>query len=542
MPLSDTFDLHLAWRKTKRNLADNQKVFINDPYIIDIIDRNKDEYLRNLSQLIDNGYSPSEARIVNTPKVNWNIRPASVLKIQDLTLYSAIVIDMYSNIREEIEWSARDQRYSRILRDDIDNAKWMVNSYTTWREYVEETQRLLTEYDYVVTTDINSYFENIGHRILDSKLKRVYNNQDSRELLWDCLERWHRPKTRGLPQGYYPSNILSELYFDSIDRHLNQRDVHYVRYSDDLNMFCEDKEEAIMALRTLIELYRDKGLYLNRKKTDILSSEDAHEEFKDPRDRIKPIQRKISSRIEKERKRKRRDIKRQDKDSKDVDYISEIETELPYTDGGEIKYSDMSNDEKVNVVERSFNRYIMNGDSLNGSLFRFLIKRMGLLNSYYAVPYCIEQIKEGGPDIRRIVDKYFSNLENNVEIANKLMDGILNGEIHYEFQKFVIIRWVFQAGIKNDSILSGMRSLIGEKHKIPETRNYIIAYLGKYGEPTDIETISNIYSNSTNEVRKAIILMAIRDMERSLRGTIYRQALSDHDYCDFSVRLAKEIT
>jgi|GEM_PF-1544685 retron-type reverse transcriptase len=538
MSLSSDLNLELAWEKTKRNLSRNDKIFINNPYITEIIDHDRSEYIEQLSQKLDSGYSPSDSRTVSFPKKDWNVRPASVLKITDLTIYSAIIIELYDDIRSEIQWSAQDRRFSRILLDDIsENSYWMENPFKSWKQWNEKSQTLYNEYEYVLSTDISSYFENVEHRILDSNLREITDNEKLRDLLWKFLARWNRPKGRGLPQGYYPSNILSELYLNRIDKRIKSEGYDHTRYGDDLKIYCRNRNDAINMLNKLSELYRNKGLYINKSKTEILTSKEAKRKFKDPREIIKQLQPKIVDRIRQEREDRRKKIKaKRDKDS------SDSRNYIPYTDGGEIDESDIREDEEIILLGNAFKKHIEDSDLDNKSLFNYLVRNLGDVNSHYAVPYCLDRIKDGRTQIRRIVDKYFSKLNNRDEIANKLISMILNEEIIYEFQKFVIVRWIFQSNIKTKKTISGMRRLFREPQQIPETRNYIIAYLGKYGDKTDVETISEEYPKSNNPVQKSIILMAIRDMDPEIRGAFYNQASKDHQYCKSSVALAKNIS
>ena len=201
MPLSDRIEFELAWNKTKSNLQDTSRIFVNDPYIVDILDRNKEEYVEHLENIVDNGYYPSESKIVDVPKANWNVRPGSVLSVDDLTVYSALVLAIYEDIRETIEWSAMDERYSRILNEDIEEKGWIKFPGKTWKSWNENTRELTEEHEYVVFTDITSFFENIEHRVLVSSLNELSDREEIISLIRKCLRRWSDPRERGLPQG-----------------------------------------------------------------------------------------------------------------------------------------------------------------------------------------------------------------------------------------------------------------------------------------------------------------------------------------------------
>jgi hypothetical protein len=85
-----------------------------------------------------------------------------------------------------------------------------------------------------------------------------------------------------------------------------------------------------------------------------------------------------------------------------------------------------------------------------------------------------------------------------------------------------------------------VRDQVRNGHNIIEVENYSIAYLGKHGNKVDIDTIYDLYGDSRDRFQRATILMAIRDMEKSLRNSVYSQAESDDILCKYAVQLAKE--
>jgi hypothetical protein len=393
------------------------------------------------------------------------------------------------------------------------------------------SKQLLDEYDYILFTDISSYFENIEHRVLDSNLREITDDEIIVEEIRDCLRRWSHPRERGLPQGYYPSDLLSEVYLNRVDERLKLNDIQHTRFSDNLRIFCETKEEAIESLELLTELYRERGLNLQREKTQIVNSESAIERLADPDNTIDEIEPKVGGRIARET-------------GGGGPYDGGTggkSTGSPATDGGEredIDSTEVDIDEAL--LEAAFNEHIIESTTFNQHLFRYLITRMGILNNEYGVSYCVERIKNGKTETRHILDRYFSRLTNKEIIADSLAHSLTDGEIMYEFQEFAIVRWFFQTEVETEIVKSTIRELIRESHELRETENYGIAYLGEHGNMADLDLIQELYEDSRDEVQKATILMSIREMEEGLRNSAYGRAKDDHPYCEFATRFAKE--
>lgn len=142
---------------------------------------------------------------------------------------------------------------------------------------------------------------------------------------------------------------------------------------------------------------------------------------------------------------------------------------------------------------------------------------MGTLDNDYAVPYCIERIKDGKTETRQILDRYFSKLTDKDEITETLASLLENDEIIYDFQKFAVIRWLFQTEVQTDAVVSTVREELRQGFSLKETENYAMAYLGNHGNEADWEYIKERYTGSRDRVQKSVMLMSIRHMEESMR-------------------------
>lgn len=540
MDLSGKLDFELAWDKTKSNLRDTSRIFVNNPYIVDILDRHSEDWLENFTKKVaDGSYNPDESRIINIPKKGWNIRPGNALRIEDALMYSALVLDLYDDIQDEIKWSARKKRYSRILLDDKAEKGWIKYPSEVWKEWNTHSKKTIDNFEYIVFTDVASCFENIELRILRQELNNVSEKEEVKELLMDCLRRWSRTNDRGLPQGFYPSDILSELYLNRVDEKLKLRDFTHTRYSDNLRVFCDSKREAKEALKTLTEIYRKRGLNLQRHKTELVTADEAKKRLKEPDKRIEELHPKNDGEKRQPRIRRQRGGDPYSGSSDGFDPSSQN----PYTDGGE-KPGDVDTPgiEEEKLVDAFKEEFVKSGrNSFNKHLFRFLLGRLGKYGNDVAVDYCLSRIKEGKTEARQILDSYFIKLDEKERIADKLASFIKNEEITYKFQEFAIVRWFWEADVESDFVTEVVRMRLDEGQMIPETKNYAIAYMGEHGTQVDLEDIAILYGEERRDVTRAVILCSLKNMEKSRRNSLYRDAKGDNQYCDFATIYAKEI-
>jgi hypothetical protein len=129
-------------------------------------------------------------------------------------------------------------------------------------------------YDAAVNTDVASYFEQIDHTKLATRLADFGVSsgtaQEVMDLLADFGRGWGATK-RGLPQGTSPARVLSSLFLDPVDKEMTRPPggVLYFRFMDDIWLCAPTESEARRALRRLETAMRRLGLNLQPGKTRI---------------------------------------------------------------------------------------------------------------------------------------------------------------------------------------------------------------------------------------------------------------------------------
>lgn len=122
---------------------------------------------------------------------------------------------------------------------------------------------------YVLLIDFSKYFDNISHEKLYQLLeKRFYGK--TLNLIKELIEPFGNKKSLGI--GSQISQILAIYYPTEIDNYIKQQ-LHikyYGRYMDDSYLIHYDKEYLKECLKKLRKKYKEYGIIVNEKKTQIV--------------------------------------------------------------------------------------------------------------------------------------------------------------------------------------------------------------------------------------------------------------------------------
>lgn len=124
--------------------------------------------------------------------------------------------------------------------------------------------------------DLSKYFDSVNKPTLDAVLKSMDTGSPVDALIW---KHFHddrvfvngqlEPRYMAIRQGNALGTLLANLALEDVDARLSQFDVLYLRYADDILIVGPEADEALAALREMLE---PKGLKLNEKKTVAIDS------------------------------------------------------------------------------------------------------------------------------------------------------------------------------------------------------------------------------------------------------------------------------
>lgn len=173
--------------------------------------------------LLNGTYKPKPVKRVEIAKPGGGTRNLGIPTVLDRFIQQAI------NQVLQSKWDKTFSKYSFGFRPGRSAHQAVEQA----REYIR------AGYRYVVDIDLEKFFDRVNHdilmdrvakRIADKRVLKVLRAYLNAGILENGLIQ---PAEEGVPQGGPLSPILSNLILDELDRELERRNLHYVRYADD---------------------------------------------------------------------------------------------------------------------------------------------------------------------------------------------------------------------------------------------------------------------------------------------------------------------
>ncbi|WP_244280318.1 group II intron reverse transcriptase/maturase [Paenibacillus alginolyticus] len=138
------------------------------------------------------------------------------------------------------------------------------------REYMREGYRI------VIDIDLEKFFDRVHHdrlmaklaeRITDKILLKIIRKFLQSGVLMDGLVQ---PTKEGAPQGGPLSPLLSNIVLDELDKTLEQRNLRFVRYADDCNIYVKTWKAGQRVKQSVTKFIEEKlKLKVNQAKSAV---------------------------------------------------------------------------------------------------------------------------------------------------------------------------------------------------------------------------------------------------------------------------------
>ncbi|WP_156022409.1 RNA-directed DNA polymerase [Sphingomonas sp. UNC305MFCol5.2] len=267
---------------------------LRDQEILDLFDYNdfhwaRDERFADLQTAILNGrYKPANSIPTKLEKSLGVCRTVVTPSPEDAVVLQCIVESIIP--KAALKQPSKNAFFSRS-HQNLSGTFTFGKDYIwfkQWRKFSRLRFQVASAHDWVVTTDIATYFDNIHY----SHLRNIISTFDGMEevildVLFDVLDSicWrpdYLPSSRiGLPQVQFDApRLLAHIYLFEIDAFLKERtNDNFVRWVDDITFAVESLEVGKTCLRDLDILLQMRGIRLNSGKTKILSAPQARRFF-----------------------------------------------------------------------------------------------------------------------------------------------------------------------------------------------------------------------------------------------------------------------
>lgn len=250
-------NLNLAYRQVKRNKGAGGIDGMQVDELLPFLRENRKELVQSLR---DGKYRPQPVRRAEIPKDNGKIRKLGIPTVVDRLIQQAICQVLTPIFEEQFSDNSFGFRPKRSAHDAL-----------------KRCQTNITEgYRYVVDMDLEKYFDTVNQSKLIQILSETIKDGRVISLIHKFLNAGVMVKgafeksPEGVPQGGPLSPLLGNIMLNECDRELEKRGHRFVRYADDLMIFCKSKKAAQRTLEHTLPFIEGKlFLKVNREKTKV---------------------------------------------------------------------------------------------------------------------------------------------------------------------------------------------------------------------------------------------------------------------------------
>ena len=249
--------LEHAAKRVRRNKGasgvDGMKVQDLEPWL-------KEHGTELQQKILDGKYRPQAVLRVEIPKDNGKTRKLGIPTVIDRMVQQAICLVLNPLYEAQFSENSYGFRPNRSAHMALEQAIDYANEGYVW----------------VVDMDLEKFFDAVNQSKLVQLLSETLKDGRVISLIHKFLragilkEGLFEESEEGVPQGGPLSPLLGNILLNECDRELEQRGHRFVRYADDLMIFCKSRRAAQRVLVSITKYLEEKlFLKVNREKTQV---------------------------------------------------------------------------------------------------------------------------------------------------------------------------------------------------------------------------------------------------------------------------------
>ena len=209
-----------------------------------------DEFCSKVEGKSLNDFVTKACRRFIVPKDDISYRQATQLHPQDSLLLSALVYQYGAGI--EGRRLKSDTVFSYRFAPTIDEG--LYSSKTAWNDFWTSAYYKSRNTSVILYCDIADFYNQIYHHTVENQL--IASGFPNQAVKWivSLLESTTAGVSRGVPIGPHAIHLIAEATLIPIDNSMKTNGLQFLRYADDIIVFCPSNKAAQSALSLMANI------------------------------------------------------------------------------------------------------------------------------------------------------------------------------------------------------------------------------------------------------------------------------------------------